>query len=341
MPDPSEPILEARDLVRTFPAGSALRPTRVSAVDRISLSLHPGEVLGVVGESGCGKSTLARMLVGLDRPDSGNLTYRGVDVTEGKRSHRRLLHDGVQMIFQDPFTSLDPRMTVGKLIAEPLAASGRLTAAKRRTRVAELLGLVGLSADMMSRFPHQFSGGQRQRIGIARALTLEPDVLVCDEPVSALDVSVQAQVINLLDDLRQRLGVAVVFIAHDLAVVRHIADRVVVMYLGRVAEAGQTEAVFTSTAHPYSVALLSANPSLEVEGRGQLSKRQVLQGEPPSPIDPPPGCRFHPRCWMAIDLCRTEDPQLRHPDSPVADAFSTAACHRSEDLLDIRSSLKR
>ncbi len=320
-------VLEATDLRRTFTGGSRLRPTHVSAVHGVSLTLHAGETLGIVGESGCGKSTLARMLVGLEKPDGGTLRYHGTDVTRGRAADRRLLRTGVQMIFQDPYTSLDPRMNVGDIIAEPMAATRSAPAAARRARVAELLGLVGLAPDMMSRYPHQFSGGQRQRIGIARALALDPDVLVCDEAVSALDVSVQAQVINLLADLQKRLGVAILFIAHDLSVVRHIADRVGVMYLGRIAEEGDTEVVYDRPAHPYTQALLSATPSHSRADRGKLSRRRVLGGEPPSPVNPPAGCRFNPRCWLATDECRTEQPPLR------ALALREVACHHAEQAL--------
>jgi oligopeptide/dipeptide ABC transporter ATP-binding protein len=325
-------VLEAKDLVRTFSSGSALNRARVSAVDGVSLQLRAGEVLGVVGESGCGKSTLARMLVGLDRPDSGTLSYRGDDVTAGRRRDRRLLRRGVQMIFQDPYTSLDPRMTVRDIIAEPMAAARTARAAERTERVAELLGLVGLSDEMMGRFPHQFSGGQRQRIGIARALALEPDVLVCDEPVSALDVSVQAQVINLLGDIQKRLGVSILFIAHDLSVVRHIADRVAVMYLGRVAEIGDTDAIYERPAHPYTQALLSASPSLSRADRGRLSRRRILEGEPPSPLNPPTGCRFNPRCWMSAEECSTTVPLLREIPEPLP-VERLVACHRAEDAV--------
>jgi oligopeptide/dipeptide ABC transporter ATP-binding protein len=321
-------VLEADDLVRTFTTGSRLRPGRVSAVAGVSLRLRPGEVLGVVGESGCGKSTLARMLVGLDRPDSGRLVYHGHDVTPGRRQHRKLLRGGVQLVFQDPYTSLDPRMTVLDIIAEPLAATRRMPAGRRRERVAELLDLVGLPADAMSRYPHQFSGGQRQRIGIARALSLEPDVLVCDEPVSALDVSVQAQVVNLLADIQRRLQVAVLFIAHDLSVVRHIADRVAVMYLGRIVETGDTESVYERPAHPYTQALLSAAPAVDRADRGRLGRRRALAGDPPSPADPPAGCRFHPRCWLAVDECLTQVPPLL-----AMDTGHLSACHRAEEVI--------
>ncbi|MGH3369847.1 MAG: ABC transporter ATP-binding protein, partial [Nocardioidaceae bacterium] len=280
---PGEVVLEARDLAKTFTTGSALSRTRVFAVDGVSLSLRAGESLGIVGESGCGKSTLARMLVGLERPDAGSIAYRGRDVSRVRRAERKLLRRGVQMVFQDPYTSLDPRMTVQEIVGEPLAASRTATRAARRERVAELLDMVGLAPDLMERYPHQFSGGQRQRIGIARALALQPDVLVCDEPVSALDVSVQAQVINLLRDLQRRLGLALVFIAHDLSVVRHAADTVAVMYLGRIAEAGPTATVYDAPAHPYSQALLSASPVVDRARRGRLAARIVLDGDPPSP----------------------------------------------------------
>jgi len=329
-----EVLLRADDLSRTFRVGSRFSPSRVSAVDRVSLELSAGESLGIVGETGCGKSTLARMLVGLERPDGGSLSYCGQDVTKGRRSDRRLLRQGVQMIFQDPYTSLDPRMTVLDLVAEPLAATRVATSRTRRDRVAELLELVGLSTEMLTRYPHQFSGGQRQRIGIARALALDPKVLICDEPVSALDVSVQAQVINLLRDLQHRLGVALLFIAHDLSVVRHVADRTAVMYLGRLAETGPTATIYDDPKHPYTKALLSASPSVGSASRGQLRRRLVLAGEPPSPVNPPSGCRFHERCPMVQDVCRVDVPSLREVkgDDEVVGRRRRSACHFAEHV---------
>jgi len=274
--DGSAPILEGRGLERTFRSGSGRRAHRVAAVAGVDLQLRSGEILAIVGESGSGKSTLARMLVGLDSPDAGTLSFRDQDVTRGRLRDRKVLRRGVQMVFQDPYMSLNPRMTVQQIIAEPLAATRTGTPASRRERVAELLELVGLTPEMGSRFPHQFSGGQRQRIGIARALALHPDVLVCDEPVSALDVSIRAQIIDLLCDLRERLGMSIVFIAHDLSLVRHIADRVAVMYLGNMVEIGETETVYRSPAHPYTRSLLSAIPPQTRAERGMLQRRTPL-----------------------------------------------------------------
>jgi oligopeptide transport system ATP-binding protein len=334
--DPSnspEVVLEARGLVKTFTTGrGGLRRDRISAVDGVDLTLRAGEALGIVGESGCGKSTLARMLVGLEVPDSGTIRFRGRDVTAGNRDDRRWMSRGVQMVFQDPYTSLDPRMTVLEIVSEPLVATGRLRRGDRRERVGELLSLVGLSPELMERYPHQFSGGQRQRIGIARALAVEPSVLVCDEPVSALDVSVQAQVVNLLRSLQKRLGVALLFIAHDLSVVRHVSDRVAVMYLGRIAEYGDTSSLYTSPAHPYTGALLSASPVVDRERRGRMANRTMLLGDPPSPANPPSGCRFHTRCPAAQPRCSVEVPLLRHPEGD-RDPGRVAACHFAEDVL--------
>lgn len=271
--DTERPILRARGLHRTFRSAHG---HKVAAVADVDLTLRRGEILSIVGESGSGKSTLARMLVGLDTPDAGTLEYQDQDVTRGRLSDRRVLRRGVQMVFQDPYMSLNPRMTVQQLISEPLDATRTGTPASRRARVAELLDLVGLDPDMASRFPHQFSGGQRQRIGIARALALDPDVLVCDEPVSALDVSIRAQIIDLLCDLRERLGMSIIFIAHDLSLVQHIADRVAVMYLGEMVEIGETEQIYQHPAHPYTRSLLSAIPPQTRAERGMLERRTRL-----------------------------------------------------------------
>jgi oligopeptide/dipeptide ABC transporter ATP-binding protein len=297
----------------------------------VSLQLHAGESLGIVGESGCGKSTLARMLVGLERPDSGAISIHGKDVTKVRGRDRRLMRAEVQMVFQDPYTSLDPRMTVLELVGEPLVVHKRVSGAvARRDRVAELLGLVNLAPELMHRYPHQFSGGQRQRIGIARALALEPSVLVCDEPVSALDMSVQAQVVNLLRDLQQRMNIALLFIAHDLSVVRHVADRTAVMYLGRLAEVGDTDTVYDAPAHPYTQALLSASPVVD-RSRRRLASRIMLAGDPPSPSDPPSGCRFHTRCRFKQDQCADQTPALRSLDEPHPRAV---ACHFAEEVRE-------
>lgn len=321
-------VLEVRDLAKSYPVrqGVVLKRTvgQVQAVDGVSLALRRGRTLGLVGESGSGKSTLARVLVGIEKPTRGQVLVDGEDVSTMSRGARRELRRNVQMVFQDPYTSLNPRMSVGEIVAEPFRIHrDAVPAGGRRRAVAELLELVGLDPDHAHRYPHQFSGGQRQRVGIARALAVKPRVLVCDEPVSALDVSVQGQVINLLEDLQDELGLAYLFIAHDLAVVQHIADEVAVMYLGRVVEEGDRPAVYDDAHHPYTKALLSAVPV--PDPTAHRDDELMLEGDPPSPADPPSGCRFHTRCWLAHRLaaeeglagdgavparCRTDDPVL-------------------------------
>jgi oligopeptide/dipeptide ABC transporter ATP-binding protein len=324
----NETVLEVRDLVKHFPLtqGTVVRHTvgQIRAVDGVSLRLGRGETLGIVGESGCGKSTLARMLTAHERPTSGVVNVLGRPINRLRGRALRHARRDIQLVFQDPYASLDPRMTVGDLVREPLQVHpGLVPKGAREGRVRELFEVVGLNPDHVHRYPHQLSGGQRQRVGIARALALRPEVLVCDEAVSALDVSVQAQILNLLERLREEFRLAYVFISHDLGVVRHIADRVAVMYLGKVVEAGTEEEVYGRALHPYTQALLSAAP---VPDRSTRRDRRMplLDGEPPSPIDPPPGCAFHPRCWKAEPGCSDRRPEL-------IDRGHLVACHLAQE----------
>jgi oligopeptide transport system ATP-binding protein len=325
-PGLGETILEVRDLVMHFQVrggmfgrgGSGL----VRAVDGVSFSVRRGETLGLVGESGCGKTTTGRCILQLERPTRGQVIFEGRDLTQLDAAELRAVRRRIQVIFQDPYSSLNPRMTVGQIVAEPMAVHGLVPdAAARHERTRELLARVGLLPQHARRYPHELSGGQRQRVGIARALAMQPSMIICDEPVSALDVSIQAQIINLLEDLQAEFGLAYLFVAHDLAVVRHISDRVAVMYLGKIVELASREDLYKSPAHPYTRALLSAvpipDPGLEAE-----RERQVLKGEVPSPLNPPSGCVFHPRCPIAIERCSRELPLLR-----TVGSSHDAACH--------------
>ncbi len=325
-------ILEVRDLVKHFPLTKGIvfkkQIGAVQAVDGVSFDLNRGETLGIVGESGCGKSTLAKLLMVLERPTSGQVRFEGEDIYALKGRRLREMRRHVQIVFQDPYSSLNPRMTVGDIIGEPFEIHPEVAPKGDRDRkVKDLLDVVGLNPEHINRYPHQFSGGQRQRIGIARGLALNPSIIICDEPVSALDVSVQAQVINLLDKLQTEFNLSYIFIAHDLSVVRHISDRVGVMYLGKLVEFGNEEQIYTRPTHPYTQALLSAVPVPDPQGRDSRH-RIVLTGDPPSPVDPPSGCRFRTRCWKAQDICAAEEPPLQlreNSDHPSACHFAEAA----------------
>ena len=321
----SDVLLEVRDLVKHFSVGGGLfggPPGLVRAVDGVSFTLRRGETLGLVGESGCGKTTTGRSILQLERPTSGQVIFEGRDLTTLDQSQLRAVRRRMQVIFQDPYSSLNPRMTVGEIIGEPLSVHGLVkSAGARRDRVRDLLRHVGLLPQHGGRYPHQMSGGQRQRVGIARALAMEPALIICDEPVSALDVSIQAQIINLLEDLQAEFGLTYLFIAHDLAVVRHISDRVAVMYLGKIVEMADRKTLYDDPLHPYTRALLSAVPipDPELEARRE---RVVLGGEVPSPLNPPAGCVFHPRCPIVVERCRHVVPELRE-----VKPGHWAACH--------------
>ncbi|MFD6438135.1 ABC transporter ATP-binding protein [Streptomyces venezuelae] len=333
-----EPILQVRNLVKHFPLTQGILIKKqigaVKAVDGISFDLYQGETLGIVGESGCGKSTVAKLLMTLERATAGEVFYKGQDITKLSGRALKAVRRNIQMVFQDPYTSLNPRMTVGDIIGEPFEIHPEVAPkGSRRQKVQDLLDVVGLNPEYINRYPHQFSGGQRQRIGIARGLALNPEIIICDEPVSALDVSVQAQVINLMEKLQDEFNLSYLFIAHDLSIVRHISDRVGVMYLGKMAEIGSDEQIYEHPTHPYTQALLSAVPVPDPEAR-EGRERIILSGDVPSPANPPSGCRFRTRCWKATDKCAKEIPLLAIPerfkgqDTPAA---HESACHFAEE----------
>jgi oligopeptide transport system ATP-binding protein len=330
-------LVEVDDVKVHFPVrGGVFSTTKatVKAVDGVTFDVRRGETLGLVGESGCGKSTIGRAMIRLRDTTSGTVRFDGIDLGSLSANDLRRTRRRMQIIFQDPYGSLDPRMTVGAIIAEPLETHGLATGVAKQERIADLLRLVGLDPQYVTRYPHEFSGGQRQRIGVARALAVEPEFIVCDEPISALDVSIQAQVLNLLTDLKQRLGLTYLFVAHDLSVVKHISDRVAVMYLGKIVEIGPPEQLYAAPGHPYTRALLSAVPVPDPAAE-RKRKRVILKGDVPSPVNPPPGCRFHTRCWLYERLgqpeaCRTIDPPLM---SVANAAEHNAACHFADEAL--------
>jgi oligopeptide transport system ATP-binding protein len=328
-------LIEVDDLTVYFPIRSGIFQTQVGtvkAVDGITFQVRKGETLGLVGESGCGKSTTGRAMIRLREPTSGTVRFDGIDLGKLKSDALRKMRRRMQIIFQDPYGSLDPRMTVGSIISEPIDTHKLARGVARRERVADLLRIVGLDPKYVSRYPHEFSGGQRQRIGVARALAVEPEFIVCDEPISALDVSIQAQVLNLLTDLREQLGLTYLFIAHDLSVVKHISDRVAVMYLGKIVEIGPPDIMYAAPGHPYTRALLSAVPVPDPEME-RRRKRVILVGDVPSPVNPPSGCRFHTRCWLYERLGRPEECRTIDPPVRTLQGDHGAACHFAEQAL--------
>ncbi len=323
------PLLEVSDLVKHFPISAGLLFNKnvgaVRAVDGVSFSIKPGETLGLVGESGCGKSTLARTILQLLEPTSGSVRFEGQEIAGIGRRKLQPLRSEMQMIFQDPYASLNPRKRIGQIVGSPLKLHGIAEGAELRKEVEQLLDRVGLAPEHYNRYPHEFSGGQRQRIGIARALALKPKLIIADEPVSALDVSIQAQIINLLEDLQDEFDLTYIFVAHDLGVVRHVADRVAVMYLGKIVEIGPASEVYSNPVHPYTEALLSAVPIPDPRANRERKER-ILEGDVPSPADPPPACRFHTRCPYATEICSEVEPELiRHRGQ------QWAACHHPLD----------
>ncbi|WP_210634701.1 ABC transporter ATP-binding protein [Streptomyces sp. GESEQ-13] len=340
----TEALLKVEGLTKHFPIYGGFPIKRkvgaVQAVDNVDLTVGVGESVGLVGESGCGKSTTGRLITRLLEPTGGKIEYAGQDITHANRKKLAPVRSEIQMIFQDPYSSLNPRQTVGTIIKSPMEVNGINPAGGREKRVRELLELVGLNPEHYNRFPHEFSGGQRQRIGVARALALNPKLIVADEPVSALDVSIQAQVVNLLQKVQEEMGIAFLFIAHDLAVVRHFSQRVAVMYLGKVVEVGDRDSIYNRPRHPYTHALLSAVPEVAVDDETENRERIRLAGDVPSPISPPSGCRFRTRCWKAQDKCATEEPPLLQIGGNTKGHLT--ACHfpeepsveaRSEDVV--------
>jgi len=321
----SQPLIKVENLTKHFPITRGVLIQRevgaVQAVDKVSFDIRKGETLGLVGESGCGKSTTGRTILQLYRPTSGEVFYNDTNLVELKGEGLRRMRRNMQMIFQDPYASLNPRLTIANIISEPLEVHNIGNSKERRARVEELLKLVGLSPHFINRYPHEFSGGQRQRIGVARALALQPEFIVCDEPISALDVSIQAQVVNLLEELQQTFGLTYLFIAHDLSMVRHISDRTAVMYLGKVVELASRDELYSHPLHPYTQALLSAVP-IPDPAKEARRQRIILEGDVPSPVNPPSGCRFHPRCPLAVDVCREVEPEWREVASD-----HWVACH--------------